>query len=322
MPIAKTYGPLNTVADYLAFIAFWLLMWLFRLLPRRLALRLGALLGGLTRLSKREKRRVHDNLRQSFPEWSEAQLAPVARRVFAHLGMVAVEVLRLGGWNGARMRDLIEVEGLEHLREAEARGKGVLLMSAHIGFWEAIALFLPTLGFTHLAGVAKTLRNAFITRYMARQRLKHGGMLIDAHRGASRIVRALAEKRVLVILMDQRTSVNEGVLVPFFGRDASTTPIVAKIAAKQGVPVVPCYVCRNPDLTYRMVFEPALELEENGSEEALVANTAKMTASIEAAIRRDPGQWCWNYRRWDMKRRPPEEIAAQREHFGSANPFD
>jgi len=321
MPI-KTYGPLNTVADFIAFVFFWLAMGCFRLLPRRLALGLGRWLGRLGVLNRREAKRARDHLRQAFPEWTPAELARVERRVFEHLGIVAIEVLRLGSWDGARMRTLFSVEGLEHLQQAEARGKGVLLMSAHIGFWESIGLLLPTLGFTHLAGVAKTIRNAFITRYMARQRLKHGGMLIDAHRGAVKIMRALAEKRVLVILMDQRTVVNEGVPVPFFGREASTTPIVAKLAAKQGVPVVPCYVYRNPDFSYRMVFEPALELEENGSEAALVANTAKMTASIEAAIRRDPGQWCWNYRRWSMKRRPPEEIAAQREHFGSANPFD
>jgi len=319
---AKTYGPLNTISDFLAFVAFWLLMWGFRLLPRRVALGSGALLGGLVRFSRREAGRVRGNLGKAFPEWSQEQVETTSRKVFAHLGLVGAEVLRLGGWRGARELERFTIEGLEHLRAAEAQGKGVVLMSAHIGFWESIALLLPSLGFTHLAGVAKTIRNAFITRYMARQRLKHGGMLIDAHRGASKIVRALAEKRILVILMDQRTNVNEGVMVPFFGREASTTPVVAKIAAKQGVPVVPCFVYRNPDFTYRMVFEPALALDESKGEEALVHNTALMTARIEEAIRQDPGQWCWNYRRWDMKGRPPEEIAAQREHFGSANPFD
>ena len=322
MPIAKTYGPLNTVKDYLAFLAFWGAMWFFRILPRSLALGLGAALGRFGRLSARERGRVRGNLQQAFPEWDEERLSRVERQVFRHLGIVGVEVLRLGGWNGRRVMQDFAIEGLEHLREAEAQGKGVLLMSAHIGFWESIALMLPSLGYTHIAGVAKTIRNAYITRYMAHQRLKHGGMLIDAHRGAAKIVRALSEKRILVILMDQRTAVNEGVLVPFFGREASTTPIVAKIAAKQGVPVIPCFVYRNPEHSYRMVFEPALELDEDKGEEALVSNTALMTERIEQAIRRDPGQWCWNYRRWDMKRRPPEEIAAQREHFGSANPFD
>jgi len=318
----KTYGPLNTLGDFLAFVAFWLAMWFFRLLPRRLALSLGALLGSLGRFIPREAQRVRSHLQLAYPEWTAAQVEKTTRQVFAHLGVVGIEVLRLSGWRGEKDSRLFSVEGLEHLQQAEAEGKGVLVMSAHIGFWESIGLMLPSLGFTHLAGVAKTIRNAFITRYMARQRLKHGGMLIDAHRGASKIVRALADKRVLVILMDQRTAVNEGVTVPFFGREASTTPVVSKIAAKQGVPVVPCFIYRNPDYTYRMVFEPALQLDEDKGEEALVRNTALMTQHIEDAIRREPGQWCWNYRRWVMKKRPPEEIVAQREHFGSANPFD
>jgi KDO2-lipid IV(A) lauroyltransferase len=88
------------------------------------------------------------------------------------------------------------------------------------------------------------------------------------------------------------------VLVPFFGRPAWTTPIIAEIAMKYGVPVVPAFAWWLPGHRYRMEIHPAFKLEGELTAEQIVANTALLTRHIEEAVRRDPSQWFWVHRRW------------------------
>jgi KDO2-lipid IV(A) lauroyltransferase len=193
-------------------------------------------------------------------------------------------------------RDFV-VEGEEHIRNALAAGRGCILLTGHVGFWEAGNFIFSKLGYP-IGVVAKPMRNPLIDSYFLRMREMAGGYIISSRKGARRILKALQQNHMVGILIDQHVSRHYGVQVPFFGRPAWTTPIIAEIAMKYRVPIVPAYCWWLPDDRYRLEIAPMLLLEGESTPEKVIENTALLTSIIEDAVRRDPAQWFWVHRRW------------------------
>jgi KDO2-lipid IV(A) lauroyltransferase len=221
--------------------------------------------------------------------------------MFFHLGAGFVEMLRLDLMKAAAdlERDFV-VNGEEHLCKALAEGRGCILLTGHLGFWEAGNFLFSARGYP-IGVVAKPMRNPLIDRYFQRMREKAGGYIINSRKGARRILKALQQNHLVGILMDQHVSRRQGVAVPFFGQPASTTPIIAEIAMKYRVPVIPAFCLWQPDNRYRFEISPMILLEGELSRENIVANTALLTRFIEDAVRRYPDQWFWVHRRWRNK---------------------
>jgi len=186
---------------------------------------------------------------------------------------------------------------VEHLRLALAEGRGCIVLTGHVGFWEAGNFIFSKLGYP-IGVVAKPMRNPLIDHYLLLMREKAGGYIISSRKAARRILAALRQNHLVGILLDQHAGRRQGVLVPFFGRPAWTTPIIAEIAMKYGVPVVPAFAWWLPGHRYRMEIQPAFKLEGEPTAEQIIANTALLTRHIEEAVRRDPSQWFWVHRRW------------------------
>ncbi len=287
---------LRNIVEFAIFLPIFTTL---RLLPRVAALRLGELLGWLALYLVPSRRRLASaNMRASFPEMGAAEIDDLCSRTFRHLGISVAEMSRIDKFTG---REDIErhftFEGLEHLEKAYALGRGVLLATAHVGFWEVGTFFLPLLGFPS-AFVAKKTKNPYINDVVVRMREHAGGQVIDAKKGARQIVKTLAEGNCVGVLIDHHMHPAEAVQVPFFGRPAWTTPIITQMAMKRDIPVVPIFIYRTPDLKYRTVISEAIFLEGEVNEENVTANTALLTRVIEDAIRREPSQWFWVHKRW------------------------
>ncbi|BCR04773.1 lauroyl acyltransferase [Desulfuromonas versatilis] len=272
---------------------------LSRALPRDTAMRFGSRLGVASRhLQKKRAQTATDNLQRALPELSSREIEEMVARTFAHLGCSAVEMLRLDMFRDkADLEKYFSISGLEHLRAAYDLNRGVFLLSGHLGFWEVGTFFLPLLGFP-VDFVAKRMKNPYVDRYFSRLREAGGGSLIESRRGARKIVRALAANRGVAVLLDQHIKPSEGVEVNFFNRPAYTTPIIAQIALKHGIPVVPMFAYRTPDFHYRVEIQPMLRLGSEVSPKAVQACSQRFTDQIEQAVRREPCQWFWVHRRW------------------------
>jgi KDO2-lipid IV(A) lauroyltransferase len=270
-----------------------------RRLPRNAALALGRRVGAISRYLQPMRARVaEDNLRHAFPDMSSQKRDSIVNRVFCDMGVGFVEMMRLDLFSGKP--DLIKyflIEGEEHLREAHAMGKGGIILTGHVGFWEAGNFVFPTLGF-QIGIVAKPMRNPLVDGYFRRMRESYGAYVIDSRKGARRIVRALRSNHLVGILMDQHMVRSQAVRVPFFGRPAYTTPVIAEIAKKYQVPVIPVFGYRNLDNTYRVRIAPPLILDRDLSEEGILAGTTLLTKTIEQGIMYDVAQWFWIHRRW------------------------
>lgn len=300
MSLSKKLRPIRHRIEYPIFL---IVSSLIRALPRPLALDLGKLLGGaLLPMLTKVDRTARANLAIAFPELDEREVAALLRRHYRHLGGNAIELLRLPclAKDADELSKLFSFEGLDHLHEAHAKGKGVLILTAHLGGWEMGTYFLPRLGFK-TAFIAKAMRNPYVDRWITRLRECNDGKVLETKRGARRILRALNDGYAVCVLPDQHITPAQAVIVDFFGKPAYTTPIITEMAMKKGIPIVPMFSYRNPDNTYKVVAQKAIHLPDSDDAEVVKRHTAALTAIIEEAIRGEPSQWFWVHRRWRVK---------------------
>ena len=203
---------------------------LARLLPRRALLAVGGAVGAFAgRIDRRHAAVARDNLRAAYGDALTAKKRErVLRRCWRHFGRITFDALAFAKLDHNALGSVLEVEGLDNLHEAIARGRGVLVFSAHYGHWEAGAYAMGLIGIRS-AVIARPLDNPVLDRRLAQLRGGSGNSVISKRRAVRETMRALAHGTSVAILIDQDAGA-DGVFVPFFGRLASTTPTLALLA--------------------------------------------------------------------------------------------
>jgi KDO2-lipid IV(A) lauroyltransferase len=294
------------------------------LLPWRVALWGGTLLGGAFFLFDAPHRRLTEqNLALAFPDWPRAEVRRVARAVFGHFGRLLIEVLRFSQIPKAQLRDMVEFEGLEHVRAALAEGKGVIFVAGHFGFWE-LQGFAHTLELPPMAVVARPLDNPRLHSLLERARTRLGNSVIYRRGGLRRILRTLQAGGIVAVMIDQHIQTADATTVTFFGRPASTTTAVGALALRTGAPVVPVFALPLGYGRYRLVYERPVEPPGHDSADPVRELTQRSTDVLERYVRQYPHLWLWMHRRWRHPA-PPTDVggmfpagAAEGEEAGGA----
>jgi KDO2-lipid IV(A) lauroyltransferase len=276
-------------------------------LPRPLAGKLAAALGRLLYWFTPKFRRIADqNLRMAMPELNVLERRTIVRGVYRSLGRLLAECARFPSLNSTNIHEIVTYEGLEHYRAAVECGRGALFLTAHLGPWELGAFAHALYGYP-IQILYRPLDNPRLDRLVNRYRTLSGNKLLDKRDSARGILAALTKNETVGILADQNTSLEEGVFVDFFGKAASTTAGIARVALHTGAAVVPAFCVWEEKLgRYVIHFEPALEFTiTRDRERDTRAATQQMASVVERYIRRYPDQWLWIHRRW--KTRPPGE---------------
>lgn len=246
------------------------------------------------------------NLALAFPDQPVHEHRQILRTMFRNLGWQLAEFCRMSRWNLPQAGQWIRYDGLEHFIQASERGKGVLVLTGHIGAWELSSYFHSLVG--HPMGmVIRRLDNPRIDRFVNNIRCRHGNRVLPKDHFARALIAAMRSGETVGVLMDTNMTPPQGVFVDFFGHSACTASGVARVAQRTGAAVLPGFlVWEKTEKRYVLYFLPELELENTGDEErdALV-NTQRFTHAIERVIRRYPEQWLWVHRRW--KTRPAGE---------------
>jgi len=279
---------------------------LARVMPRSLFLRIGRGLGALVAtLDRRHLDIAKDNLRRSFPEWTEERVDRTARGVWIHFGGVMFDLVRILA-RGARVVDaLATIEGREHAEAAHRSPNGVVLITGHFGNWETHGI-VHARHFGSIGVVARPLDNPTLDHAMTALRESAGNEVIEKEHAMIRSMRRLKAAQGVAFVVDQNVQEKEGIFVDFFGRPACTTPFAAKLAIKTGALVLPCRAVMMPDFSYRVIYDPPIDPKGFGTGDAgVLALTQAMMNTTEAWIRANPDQWLWMHRRWHTKKTLP-----------------
>lgn len=242
--------------------------------------------------------------------WAFGELAPSARRrairdMYRQFGQGMMEFLRLPDLaRSGNLDRLISVEGEERVRAAYARGKGVLILTAHYGNFELLATFFAMRGY-QVNLVTRRLRNGVLDRFWADQRRRLKIRAIFKEHSLKEVISRLRRNEAMGYVLDQNMGPDQGVFVDFFGRPACTMTAVAVLAKRFGSPVVPVFITRDRDdpTRHRIVFEASMEggLPEDPGADEIVSLTQRYTAAIERRVRERPDHWIWIHRRWKTR---------------------
>lgn len=283
--------------------------WRYRIEAWLAALLIGALgllpldwaswLGGVTgrligpRLGITKRARI--NLRAAVPELTSAEIEAVVRGMWDNLGRVVYEYPHLKKIK-VFAGDRVEVHGLDNLKAALAAGRRVIMFSGHIGNWEIAALAGGQYGID-VAQIYRAANNPLVDEMLARLRGDAGELIPKGAVASRRAVAALRRGGHLSLLADQK--LNDGIAVPFFGRDAMTAPALATLALRFECDVLPVRVERLRGAHFRLTVYPKLPLPNSGDRAAdTLALMTEVNRTLETWIRERLGQWFWLHRRW------------------------
>ena len=289
--------------EWVEFAAVWSMLKGLGVLPRPLARSFAT---GVARVlyaaSPKLRKTAEVNLRIAFPEWTETQRNAVIHGMVRNLGWMAAEFARLPKHSKENIERLVVIDGHENFLEGQRRGKGVLILTGHIGAWELSSFAHALYGYP-LHYMARPLDNKRIDALVNGYRCLSGNRPIFKNESARVMLKVLKEAGTIGILTDQNTMPDEAVFVDFFGKQASTTTGIARVAQHTGAAVVPGYAVWDESLQkYRLCFEPPMELIRTGdTERDVFENTQKFTSVLEEIIRKYPEQWVWVHGRWNTR---------------------
>lgn len=296
-----------TLRERLEFAVVWLFVRTLGVLPRGVARAVGATVGALAfRVLGRLREVGRKNLRLAYPDLPEEERERILRTEYRNLGWQMAEFCKMSGYTRESAGRFIRYQGLDNYLNARARGKGVLVLTGHLGAWELSSFYHSLMGMP-MGMVIRRLDNPLVDTFVNRIRCRYGNRVMHKDDFARGLIGAMRAGETVGILMDTNMTPPQGVFVPFFGVEACTASGMARIAARTGAAVVPGFLLwEETEQRYVLRFGEPLPVESTGeSERDALVNTAVFTRAIEDVIRRYPEQWLWMHRRW--KTRPPGE---------------
>jgi len=283
------------------------LMGTVNLLPARLAVSLGGALGLLGFLLWRRRRRIAEaNLRFCFAAAEDAWVRSVARRSFVNLAKAMVDYMRLGRLTERNVEKYHALVNPKSFDEALAWGRGGLLLTGHFGSWEQTGAGICLRGYSMNFLVGEQ-HNKYVDNLMNRIRARAGIGIIHMGAAAKGVFKVLRSNGFVALLSDQDAG-PEGVVVKFFGHDASTPKGPAAFALKTGAAICAGFTVRDSNTHNTLYMEDAFVPAASGDAAADIARvTQTYTSLLEKYVRAHPGQYLWMHRRF--KTTHPETYA-------------
>jgi KDO2-lipid IV(A) lauroyltransferase len=236
-------------------------------------------------LSPRDRRAVIGNLRKILPEPELKKIHLYAKEVFVNFGKYLIEFFRVSHLKKEDLGHYFKIEGLEYVDEALKKGKGVIILSAHIGNWELGGIFMSLLGYPMFA-VALPHRHPKVNELFNYQRERLGMIVVPSIGVALRRIYDALKKNHIVALVGDRDFANSGKKMSFLGEEKIIPKGPAVLAKRTGASIVPGFMIRQADDSHVLRFMPSLPTD--GTEEAIMKEYAGI---IESIIRQYPAQW-------------------------------
>lgn len=272
------------------------------------ALRVGRGLGWFYgNVIRHHRKDAVDALRRSLPEKTDDERKTILSQMYRNLGMNTIEEFRMASVSHAYLEENILWEHETYVREALTHGKGMIVLTAHLGNFDLLCTIAPKFNYPTTI-ISKVIKNAAINKLWMDARSRFGLKFLPAHNSYRQCLAALRKNEIVGFALDQNMIDTEGIFVDFFGKPACTSPGLAYMAAQSGAMVVPVFMIRIENGRHRVVVMPPIPAPPNRKPETIQEYTQLYTKIIEDAIRMHPDQWIWVHRRW--KTVPPVQQSA------------
>jgi Kdo2-lipid IVA lauroyltransferase/acyltransferase len=267
----------------------------FACLPIDWASALGGFLGRSIGPRLRASRVARRNLSRAFPGNCEAETERIVRAMWDNLGRAVAEnphLRRICAEGSGR----VEIVNGDAIGALIASGRPSLLFGGHFANWEVGPTTIHRLMGSALLSVYRAANNPWVD-WLQRRGLRSRQAVAKGAQGGRELIRHLRRGGHVAMLVDQK--LNDGIAVPFFGRDAMTAPAIARLAQQFDCPIVPVRVERLSGARFRFTVEASFTVADTGNAAADVqAAMSRVNGVVESWVRARPEQWLWLHRRW------------------------
>lgn len=263
-----------------------------RAAPARVAYALGRVAAGIGYAALPSRRAILlNNLRHTAPNASDRERRRLARSTFRYIGDCQVDLYRLVSGSPNEVPPLVDIHGLEHVDAARKLGRGVIVVTAHLGNYEIGAAVLAALGYP-VHGVVEDVEPEILA-LLEKYRTATGMRTISRNRGARDAYRVLKSGEILLLVADRVIGdVSDGVEVPFCDGRRAVPRGPAQLAVAANAPVIPGFAVRTPNgpRRYRITLEPPI-MPDGTEPDAVLTLTRAIADRLSAAVRAHPDQW-------------------------------
>jgi len=307
---------LRRVGDRLVYSALrglWALLGAVGLPAARRALEaVGAL---FARFDRRHRLVVEDNLAIAFPQMDAVVRDSIVAASFRNWGRIGAEAVH-GDAIIERARAVPEWKALAAaVEEGRASGRGLLLLTAHIGNFEMLARIFGTV-VAPIAVFHRPLGISEVDAFLIRERQRHGVTTLGRGAAVREAMRILAAGGCVAIPLDQNQREGRGIFIDVLGHPACTSTMLARLCLASGAPVLPVFAVWNGESTTPVIgelFPPPARVGAAGRDEVLRGLTLRYSAEVDRVVRRFPHQWNWAHRRWKTRPAEPERSPGSRQ---------
>lgn len=242
-------------------------------------------------------RTAEKNLTTIFPEMQDKERRDLLAKMWENLGRTVGEFSYIGRASASDYEKIVTLEGKENIEKYLASGQAAIFFSAHMANWE-LAPKTAAISGTPLALVYRPSNNPLVEKLVKDVRACYQSEAIaKGMSGARDIMKCLKNGQPVGMLLDQK--MNDGIAVPFFGRDAMTAPAVATLARKFKCPVIPAQIIRLEGVRFKVIVHPPLYANDSGDASKDTYDfMCQINRTMEGWIRQHPEQWFWVHNRW------------------------
>lgn len=279
---------------------------LSRILTRHGRLRLGKMIGwALATISAKRRAITHDNVRRALPEASPSLQKQVVASSYANLGIVLAELLALPGVSREELVEQVSMPGFDKVIERHKMGLPTILLSAHYGNWEYLAVVAGILLQAPISIVVHPQSNEAANAILNSYRTMHGNILLPMHNAARSLVKLLSGGGTAAFLVDQHGHPEKDPWISFLGMPTPTYEAPAALALKFNAPIFCTFAERLDDGRYVARFDEIDMSDLEYTNDGVLELTRRHVRALEEAINARPELWSWQHRRWRSE--PPAE---------------
>jgi len=294
----------TSILDYWGCILVKLCGWLIRRLPVNFVAFLGRRIGDIMYLFDLKHRAIaYANIKVAFGEKvTLAQIRKTTREFYRNFGQNLIDIFLVPLVNEDYIQKHITIENMEYVKDAFAKGKGVIFLGIHEGSWELSNVIGANLGFAYHILIRPQRAYPRLEGLLNLYRRKRGCRLITRKNQTRRLIHALKNNDAIGMTFDQGGKA--GVLVDFFGRPASFATGAIRLALKYQAVIVPGFFLRTQRAKIKIIFSPPLELKKTGDLESDIReNLATLVSIFEKFITQYPREYLWTYKIWKYANR-------------------
>ena len=286
--------------DLLYLSLFYFFRFLIWLLPERV---MYGVMKGIASLiyffDKKHRKIAQVNLDLAYGDsLTQEEKEHIIKACYTNLVLSLVDFVKNQGISREALLKKVTFRNDAVLADALEQGRKVILITAHYGNWELVALSIAA-KYGEMTIIGRELDSPGMNAVLKQNREQFDIELIDKKGAMKSMIAALKQGRMLGLLVDQNTSENEGLLIDFFGKPARHTPSAAILSRRFDALIIPVFITTEDHLHYELTFYDPIETEKTDDKERDILDSVQKQADItEEVIRKRPEEWFWLHQRW------------------------